>query len=262
MSSDLCEYCGEERTLGVLEVWPDERAFMIETCCEAYQWAMLDELGDPELHRNPEWFRGFSEWLWNEAGLEARTLYVTDDGLIRIDWGLELRPVSLQEAKAWVREHHRHNPPPAGWRWGHAVYNGPDLVGVAMVGRPVARKIDHTEVVEVNRVCIDPTLDPGLVWNAASMLYGAAAREAKRRGFSRIITYTLEGELGTTLKAAGWLEDGKTKGGTWNRPSRARKDKAPTCRKVRWARQLRKSRKVTQDRRKGQIPLDFSSAAA
>ena len=30
----ICDYCDEELVLDLLEVWPEERAFMIETCCE------------------------------------------------------------------------------------------------------------------------------------------------------------------------------------------------------------------------------------
>lgn len=70
------------------------------------------------------------------------------------------------------------------------------------------------------------------------MLYAEAAREAKRRGYSRIITYILETEDGTTLKAVGWNKETKTRGGSWNTPSRARVDKAPTCRKWRYSKQL------------------------
>lgn len=62
--------------------------------------------------------------------------------------------------------------------------------------------------------------------------------EARARGFSRAITYTLKEEAADTLKAAGWHYDGETKGGTWNRPSRARVDKAPTGKKTRWRRDL------------------------
>jgi hypothetical protein len=78
------------------------------------------------------------------------------------------------------------------------------------------------------------------------MLYAAVAREARRRGFQHIISYTadsdeaatLASELGTSLKAAGWVPEHPTRGGSWNRPSRPRRDAAPTCPKVRWGRSL------------------------
>lgn len=159
---------------------------------------------------------------------------------LKIDYGLVECEVTQAQAKEFIKEWHRHHKPPVGWRWGHAVSNGGLLIGVAMVGRPVARAINHKQVVEVNRLCVHPDLDGALVWNAASQMYGAAAREAKRRGFKKIITYTLESESGVSLKAAGWIAEAKTKGGMWNTPSRERQDKGPTCRKIRWARELTK----------------------
>lgn len=138
----------------------------------------------------------------------------------------------LKVAKAFVSEHHRHHKPPLNHRYSLAAYKDAELVGVAIVGRPVARAYDPTEIVEVTRVCTDGTR------NACSKLYGAAAREAKRRGFKKIITYTLETEPGTSLRAVGWEREAKTKGGTWYCPSRPRTDKHPTCKKWRWGKEL------------------------
>jgi hypothetical protein len=118
-----------------------------------------------------------------------------------------------------------------------------------MVGRPVARLLDHTRVVEVNRVCI-AELEPELVWNACSMLYAAAAKEARRRGFETIVTYTLEDERGSALRACGWTAAALTRGGSWNRTSRPREDKAPTGRKVRWELELTTKKKEVQDERR------------
>jgi hypothetical protein len=59
--------------------------------------------------------------------------------------------------------------------------------------------------------------------NANSMLYGAAWRAAKALGYSRLITYTQEGESGSSLRAAGWsvvAELNERKG--WDTPSRPR----------------------------------------
>lgn len=223
---DPCPYCGADPEVDLHEVWIEDRAFMLATCCEGMHEAVVDELQGGS--RAP-WLRD----LFAGYGIDVRQVYVEDDWL-RLDFGLDLRPIDLKTAKAFVAKHHRHNRPPAGWRWGHAVYNGADLVAVAMVGRPVARRIDPATVVEVNRLCVDPSLASALVWNACSMLYGAARKEAKRRGFARIITYTLETEPGTGLKAAGWEFTTLTKGGSWNRPSRQRQDTAPTGRKLRW----------------------------
>lgn len=225
--AEKCDRCGGDFRCELLEVWG--RDFMLDTCCE---WVHEQFIA---LADRDDW----KELFWEGGGIRIRQVY--EDWFInslKVDYGLIECNVTLAEAKQFINEWHRHNKPPVGWRWGHAVSNGGLLIAVAMVGRPVARKIDHKTVVEVNRLCVHPDLDGALVWNAASQLYGAAAREAKRRGFSKIITYTLESEKGTGLLGAGWTAEATTRGGTWNRPSRARQDSAPTCKKIRWARIL------------------------
>lgn len=230
-----CPWCGEEYTLDLVEVWPDERAWMFSTCCEGAEQEMRYE-----LEVDPRNACAILRPVFAGYGIPVRSLFADDDaGVLRLDFGLELGTVALAEARSFVARHHRHhrNPPP-GWRWGHGVFNGGQLVGVAMVGRPVARAIDPQHVVEVNRLCIDPGLHPAVVRHAASKLYGAAAREARRRRFHRIITYTLESESGISLRAAGWEPRAVTKGGRWDTPARRRATAAPTCRKVRWERDL------------------------
>lgn len=224
---ERCECCGEILEIDLLEVYPDERAFQISTCCEGMYEEILFEL---QGGSRAKWIRD----LFAGYGIDVRQIYVDDSGWLKLDFGLTLRSIDLATAKAFVAQHHRHNKPPCSWRWGHAVYNGTELVAIAMVGRPVARLIDHTTTVEVTRLCVDPGLDRALVWNACSMLYAQARREAKRRGFKRVISYTLESEAATSIKAAGYVQAAVTKGGSWDRPSRARVDSAPTCRKVRW----------------------------
>jgi len=233
-----CEFCGEALEVELLDWWAGPREFTLSTCCEERYWVAREDL-EAAIAEGPqsEAGRAFRKWWEEQTGRPLRQVF-SDWGQALLDYGLEVRPVDLKTAKEFIRRHHRHNPPPVSWRWGHAVYNGADLVAVAMVGRPVARRIDHTRVVEVTRLCVNPELAQAVAWNACSMLYGAAAREAKRRGFGQVVTYTLESERGTALKAVGWKVAGLTKGGTWNRPSRKRIDKAPTCRKVRWERRI------------------------
>lgn len=116
---------------------------------------------------------------------------------------MNLRPVTLAEAKEFVALHHRHNDPPVTWRFGVGVEVDGELVGVAMAGLPKSRTLMHAEprLLEVNRTCTDGTP------NANSMLYGAVARAAKALGYRRLITYTLEAESGASLKAAGWTAE-------------------------------------------------------
>ena len=71
--------------------------------------------------------------------------------------------------------------------------------------------------------------------NACSKLYAAAWRTARAMGYLRAITYTLQEEPGTSVKAAGWKCVGKTRdGNSWNRSSRPRIDKHPLQAKLKW----------------------------
>src|SRR5262245_34252964 len=106
---------------------------------------------------------------------------------------LQLQPITQREAAVFIRQHHRHHPPPQGYRWAVAVNDGAQVVGVATIGRPVARAYDDGYTAEVTRCCTDGTP------HVASMLYGAAWRAARALGYRRLITYTLASEAGTSL---------------------------------------------------------------
>lgn len=123
--------------------------------------------------------------------------------------GLELRPIGLREAQEFVGEHHRHHKPSIGHKFSIAAYSDGKLIGVAMVGRPVSRYFDNGLVLEVNRLCTDGTR------NACSFLYGAAWRAAQALGYKGIVTYTLESEHGSSLRASNWICDGKAGGTHW-----------------------------------------------
>jgi len=147
----------------------------------------------------------------------------------RTKGGVSLQPITFAEACAFVTQHHSHHPRPRGWLFGTAANNGDRVVGVVMVGRPVARKADDGFTAEVTRCCTD-----GSTKNAASMLYGAAWRAARALGYTRLITYTLDTETGTSLVAAGFRIVGEVRGRSWSCPSRPRVDKHPLQRKLRW----------------------------
>lgn len=141
---------------------------------------------------------------------------------------LFLSPIALDEANAFVAQHHRHHKPVVGHKFSVAVSDESGVRGVAIVGRPVARMADDGWTLEVNRCCTDGAK------NACSMLYGAAWRAASGMGFKRLITYTLREEGGASLRAAGWRLIGEAGGGSWSRASRPRVDTAPTQRKLLW----------------------------
>lgn len=141
---------------------------------------------------------------------------------------LELQPLSFREACLYIEKHHRHHKPPVGHKFSIGVNDGEKVVGVVCVGRPVARGCDNGWTVEVTRLCTDGTK------NACSMLYAAAWRAARAMGYKRMITYILAEETGISLKAAGWREMYKTRGGSWNSKARPREDKHPLGQKTLW----------------------------
>ena len=140
----------------------------------------------------------------------------------RLRWNamLDLTPINLGEANAFVAAHHRHHKPVPGAKFCLAISEGETVRGVAIVGRPVARMLDNGWTLEVNRVCTDG------VRNGCSMLYGAAWRATKALGYRRLITYTLPEEGGASLRGAGWTLLGLRGGGNWNTPKRPRIDTA------------------------------------
>lgn len=146
---------------------------------------------------------------------------------------MRAHPLSLREANAFVLAHHRHHKPVRGHKFAIGCEVGGELVGAVIVGRPVARMIDHKCVAEVTRLVTIGTR------NACSFLYSAAARAAQAMGYKRIQTYILDTEPGTSLKAAGFRFDTLTTGGDWNRPQRdGRRMDQPMGRKQRWVRDL------------------------
>ena len=143
---------------------------------------------------------------------------------------LSLQPIEFDEAVAFVRQYHRHHKPPQGHKFSIAVAKGGQIVGVAIVGRPVARMLQDGWTLEVTRLATDGTQ------NACSILYGACWRVAREMGYKRLVTYILDTEPGTSLRAAGWRVVGEAGGGSWHRDRRARVDKHPLQTKIRYER--------------------------
>lgn len=137
-------------------------------------------------------------------------------------------PITLREANAFVAAHHRHHDPARGCVFCVAASDGEKIVGVAIVGRPVARNAQDGWTAEVLRLC---TLGAK---NACSLLYAASWRAARAIGYRRLITYTLPEEGGASLRAAGWRLIGEAGGGSWHRAARPRVDTHPTQVKLRW----------------------------
>ena len=122
---------------------------------------------------------------------------------------LELKPITLKTANEFVQKYHRHHKPTVGHKFSIGVSDGEKIVGVSICGRPVSRHLDDGWTLEVNRLCTDGTR------NACSILYAASARAAKAMGYKRIVTYILESENGSSLKASGFRCEGIAGGKEW-----------------------------------------------
>lgn len=147
---------------------------------------------------------------------------------------LRVTHAELRDANAFVAKWHRHHKPVVGHRYSLAAIDPTGLWhGVAIVGRPVSRMCDAMNVLEVLRLASDDTP------NVCSFLYAAAARAGRSLGYSKIQTYILDSESGTSLRAAGWTVAGVVQGRSWKRSEGyARRNDQPTCDKVRWELEL------------------------
>lgn len=143
---------------------------------------------------------------------------------------LQLQPISLREARAFVGQHHRHHRAPQGGLFALGANDGAEVVGVVIVGRPVSRFLQDGLTAEITRLCVLEGHP-----NACSMLYSAAKRAAQALQYRRVITYILADEPGSSLKAAGWRKVGMTeeKRG-WSRPKRLRVDTHPLGQRQLW----------------------------
>lgn len=142
-------------------------------------------------------------------------------------------PLTISKAQEFVNEHHRHHKAPQGGLFAVGLSLNGELVGAAIIGRPVARMSNDGYTAEVTRLCVTDNIP-----NGCSMLYGAASRAAKSLGYKKLITFILDTEPGTSLKASGWTLVGQAGGGTWNRTGRPRVDKHPTQKKFKFQKEL------------------------
>ena len=130
-------------------------------------------------------------------------------------------PISIREANKFVTNFHRHNRPVHGAKFAIGVSYDDKLVGVGILGRPVARRLDDGFTAEVLRVCVVDNAPK----NTCSFLYGRCWRIWQQMGGLKMITYTLQKESGASLRGVGWKIIGETGGwkenkGWTTRPNR------------------------------------------
>lgn len=146
--------------------------------------------------------------------------------------GLLLCPISIKDANRFVDRHHRHHDPSGNHLFAVAVaqQGADEPCGAAIIALPVARALNDGWTAEVVRCCTNGEK------NACSKLYAAAWRACRALGYRRLLTYTLSGEGGASLRAAGYRLVGEAGGGSWSCPSRPRVDHHPLQGKLRWER--------------------------
>lgn len=144
---------------------------------------------------------------------------------------MRVRPISLNAARQWIAQQHRHlRRPVTGWLFGVEILSDTgERIGVAMCGRPAARMLQDGVTCEVTRVAVMEGYP-----NACSFAYGALRRAAVALGYERVVTYTRADEPGVTVRAAGFVCDGPAGGGEADRPSRRRGPVEDPTPKVRW----------------------------
>jgi hypothetical protein len=131
---------------------------------------------------------------------------------------VEIVPITQADAFAFIERHHRHHGKPFGALFQIAAAENGEIVGVCVIGRPIARLLEDGYTAEVLRLCTTGER------NACSMLLAAAWRTARAMGYRRLVTYTLPEEGGASLRAAGWKLIGEAGGpGKTNRAERARR---------------------------------------
>lgn len=142
--------------------------------------------------------------------------------------GLQLVPVTLREANAYIAAHHRHHPPARGCIAVVGVERDGVVVGVGVMGRPSARMLQDGYCAEVTRCCTDGSA------NVCSMIYGALWRAARALGYRRLVTYTLPEEGGASLRASGFRVVGEVRKQSWHRANRPRVNVIEPQTKLRW----------------------------
>jgi hypothetical protein len=130
-------------------------------------------------------------------------------------------PITIAEANEFVLNFHRHNKPVTqSVYWALGASDGQNLVGVGIVGRPVARLLCDGFTAEVRRVCVVDHAPKG----TPSFLYALAWRIWAAMGGHKLVTYTLQSESGASMRGAGWRQvgarAGRTDSGWNNRPGR------------------------------------------
>jgi hypothetical protein len=141
-----CYWCGEPYEVSVWEIYPQDRAWRLMTCCEMSYAEILEDMRE---RWTPEDWRLFFKW---DAGYEIRRVvpeleFVSSSWTTTwpIDWGVSVHPMcKLKERRTgkapewclfrgdvweYIQRHHRHAgeklPSPSVWKLVFTIWNGP-----------------------------------------------------------------------------------------------------------------------------------------
>ncbi len=143
---------------------------------------------------------------------------------------LELRPLSVTAARQEVKRLHRHLGRIVGGLFACSVWVDGELVGVGVASEPKASHHRGKRIVEITRIATNGHR------NACSRLYGALCRAAGAVGYTKAKTFTRLDEPGSSLRAAGFVDEGETEEQSWDRPNGPRGKVLSRVR--RWSRPL------------------------
>ncbi len=147
---------------------------------------------------------------------------------------MKIVPLTLREANDFVEQHHRHSARTSndGGKFAIGIEVGGELVGAAIVGRPVARMLQRPGAAELLRCCVSSAAPR----NACSRLEARCKRIWQQMGGTRLLTYTLARESGASLRATGAVREANVDAESWSRPSRRRAARSIEAEdKVRWS---------------------------
>jgi hypothetical protein len=123
-------------------------------------------------------------------------------------------PLSLRAANDFVEKHHRHSSRTSndGGKFAIGLELDGELVGVAIVGRPVARLLQQPGTAELLQCCVKEGAPVG----AGKKLNARCKRIWQLMGGTRLVTYTLASESGGSLSGSGFTREADVPGRQWN----------------------------------------------
>jgi len=123
-------------------------------------------------------------------------------------------PLTLRQANDFVELHHRHSSRTSndGGKFAIGLEVGGQLVGAAIVGRPVARMLQEPGTAELLRCCVGPGAPDG----SGKKLNARCKRIWQLMGGTKLVTYTLARESGGSLSGSGFRAVASVRGRQWN----------------------------------------------